>query len=71
MKQVTLYIDAKRTMEIGNDLRNSGWIQGVDFDYAYYKAEYDNFTYDPIQQCRAVFTFYNDSNASYFMLRWG
>jgi len=71
MKQVTLYIDAKRTMEIGNELRNSGWIQGVDFDYAYYKAEYDNFTYDLIQQRRAVFTFYNDSNASYFMLRWG
>ncbi len=62
-------------MEIGYELRKMGWIQGVDFDYAYYKAEYDNFTYslnyDPITERRAVFTFYNDSNASYFMLRWG
>ena len=61
-------------MEIGQELRTSGWIQGVDFDYAYHKPEYDNFTYtnnyEPIQERRAVFTFYNDSNASYFMLRW-
>jgi hypothetical protein len=71
MKQVTLYIDAKRTMEIGHELRSMGWKQGIDFDYAYYKAEFDNFSYDAISRRRAVFTFYNDSNASYFMLRWG
>ena len=71
MQQVTLYISAKRTMEIGSELRNTGWIQGVDFDYAYYRTEYDNFSHDPIQVRRAVFTFYNDSNASYFMLRYG
>ena len=58
-------------MEIGQELRTSGWIQGVDFDYAYYKPEYDKFRYNLIQERRAVFTFYNDSNASYFMLRWG
>ena len=71
MAEVTLYIDAKRTMEIGHELRQMGYIQGVDFDYAYYKSEYDNFSYDPIQERRAVFTFSNDNNASYFMLRWG
>ena len=71
MIQVTLYIDAKRTMEIGYELRSNGWVQGTDFDYAYYKAEYDNFSYEAVIPKRAVFTFYNDSNASYFMLRWG
>lgn len=71
MKHVTLYIDAKRTMEIGYELRSMGWKQGIDFDYAYHKAEYDNFSYDAINRRRAVFTFYNDSNASYFMLRFG
>ena len=75
MADVTLFITAKRTMEIGQELRASGWVQGVDFDYAYYKEEYDNFTYtsnfDPLRSRRAVFTWYNDSNASYFMLRYG
>ena len=58
-------------MEIGHELRTMGYVQGVDFDYAYYKAEYDNFSYNPIVEKHAVFTFYNDSNASYFMLRYG
>jgi len=68
--QVKLYIDAKRTMEIGYELRSMGWKQGVDFDYAYFRTEHDNFSYDPVVRRHAVFTFYNDSNASYFMLRW-
>lgn len=71
MKHVTLYIDAKRTMEIGNELRTMGWKQGVDFDYAYYKAYYDNFSHEAVTPKRAIFVFYTDSNASYFMLRWG
>ena len=59
-------------MEIGQELRSIGWIQGVDFDYAYYRSEYDyNFSYDPIVERHARFTFYNDTNASYFMLRYG
>lgn len=58
-------------MEIGHELRTNGWTQGVDFDYAYYRAVYDNFSYDPIVERHAKFTFYNESNASYFMLRYG
>jgi hypothetical protein len=67
---VILYITAKRTMEIGQELRNMGYVQGVDFDYAYYQEKYDNFSHEPIVKRHARFTFYNDSNASYFALRW-
>jgi len=67
---VILYITAKRTMEIGQELRSMGYIQGVDFDYAYYQEKYDNFSHDPIIKRHARFTFYNDSNASYFALKW-
>jgi len=67
---VVLYITAKRTMEIGQELRSMGYIQGVDFDYAYYQEKYDNFSHDPIVKRHARFTFYNDSNASYFALKW-
>ena len=71
MADVILYITAKRTMEIGQELRSMGYVQGVDFDYAYYQEKYDNFSHDPIVKRHARFTFYNDSNASYFALRWG
>jgi len=67
---VILYITAKRTMEIGQELRTMGYVQGVDFDYAYYQEKYDNFSHDPIVKRHARFTFYNDTNASYFALRW-
>ena len=70
MADVILYITAKRTMEIGQELRTMGYVQGVDFDYAYYQEKYDNFSHDPIVKRHARFTFYNDTNASYFALRW-
>ena len=70
MADVILYITAKRTMEIGQELRSMGYVQGVDFDYAYYQEKYDNFSHDPIVKRHARFTFYNDSNASYFALKW-
>ena len=70
MADVILYITAKRTMEIGQELRTMGYVQGVDFDYAYYQEKYDNFSHDPIVKRHARFTFYNDSNASYFALKW-
>ena len=70
MADVILYITAKRTMEIGQELRTMGYVQGVDFDYAYYQEKYDNFSHDPIVKRHARFTFYNDTNASYFALKW-
>lgn len=57
-------------MEIGHELRSMGWVQGVDFDYAYHKAYFDNLSYEAVTPKRAVFTFYKESYASYFMLRW-
>ena len=70
MQQVTLYINVTRTLEIVFELKEIGRIIGIDFDFAYYKAEWDNFSGDAVTPQKTVFTFYNDTNASYFMLRW-
>ena len=69
MAHVILYIDAATTIGIVIELRKLGWIQGVDFDFAYNQSQWDNMIGEIPKQ--TVFTFYNDSNASYFMLRWG
>ena len=69
MAQVILYIDAATTIGIVIELRKLGWIQGVDFDFAYNQSQWDNMIGEIPKQ--TMFTFYNDSNASYFMLRWG
>jgi hypothetical protein len=68
---VTLYIDVSRTLEIVSELKKLGWMIGKDFDFAYFKPTFDNFSYEAVNRKHTVFTFYNDSNASYFMLRWG
>lgn len=64
-------IDIHKLLSIIEELREMGWKTGVDFDFAYYKPSYDNFSYEAVTQRHVIFTFYNESNASYFMLRWG
>ena len=71
MQQVTLYIDVNKTLEIVHELKTKGWVMGADFDFAHHRPEYDDFGHDFNFPRRTVFTFYNDVNASYFMLRWG
>jgi hypothetical protein len=69
--KVTLYIDVNKTLQIVHELKQMGWVAGIDFDFAYNKAVWDGFSSGLIQEQHCVFIFYNDSNASYFMLRWG
>ena len=64
-------IGVSKVLDIVAELRQLGWVQGVDFDFAYHKELWDNFSSGPVMERHTVFTFYNDSNASYFMLRWG
>jgi hypothetical protein len=74
MLEINLQIDVNRTLEIVGELRKMGWKQSVDFDFACHKPVYDDFSgsnWGPVVQRHTVFTFYNDTNASYFMLRWG
>jgi hypothetical protein len=74
VQQVTLHIDVSKTLEIVHELKKHGWVMGKDFDFAYHKAHYNDFSgsnWEPEELEHSVFTFYDDSNASYFMLRWG
>ena len=74
MKVILEHKGAGEVMEIVKELRNQGCMQGIDFDFAYHKPMYDNFSgsnWEPELEKHTVFTFYNDVNASYFMLRWG
>ena len=71
MQKITLNIDVNKTLEIVHELKTQGWRIGNDFEFAYHKEMWDDFSSEPISEHHTVFTFYNDSNASYFMLRWG
>ena len=62
------YINPARALEIVQELRDMGWVQGTDFDFAFHQSKWDEMIGEIPRH--TVFTFYNDSNASYFMLRW-
>jgi hypothetical protein len=58
-------------MEIVRSLRTSGLVQGVDFDFAYNQAKWDNFSYEAVVKQHTLFTFYVDKHATMFILKYG
>jgi len=69
MKQVVI---AKRSagqiMEIVQELRASGLVQGVDFDFAYYQSRWDEMIGEVPSE--TVFTFYQDKYSTLFALKY-
>ena len=63
-------INANDTMNIVKDLREQGYIQGVDFDFAYRPEFYDNFSGEPLQKKHAEFIFYVEKYATLFLLKY-
>lgn len=63
-------LTVNETMEIVYELRRQGYIQGVDFDFAYYPEVMNNFSGDPLRFKHAVFTFYVEKYATLFALKY-
>lgn len=60
---------AGEILDIVKELRNEGYVQGTDFDFAYRPPEYD-FMNGHTEGKKTTFTFYNDKLATWFVLRW-
>ena len=71
MKTVVISnLDPNQVMDIVRELRQQGMTQGKDFDFAYYKAEWDNFSGDAVTPQHTKFMFYNDQLATWFQLKY-
>lgn len=62
--------NASHVIAIVHEIRDQGYIQGQDFDFAYSPERYDNFSHEPVVRSHAVFTFYEDSLASWFAIKY-
>jgi hypothetical protein len=62
--------NASHVIAIVHEIRGHGYIQGQDFDFAYSPERYDNFSHEPVVRAHAVFTFYDDSLASWFAIKY-
>jgi len=57
-------------MDIVRELRQQGYTQGTDFDFAYNKPKYDDLSHDAVYNRHTVFTFYKEELATWFSLRY-
>lgn len=71
MNQITV-IDwnINRIMDVVHDLRAQGLVQGQDFDFAYYPGEVTTDEFHIATQRRTVFTFYTESMATWFAIKY-
>jgi hypothetical protein len=68
MTEVTIFHEKPMSiMAIVSEMREHGYIQKRDFDFAYYPAVFNSETQTPRH---TVFTFYVDSVASWFALKY-
>ena len=59
-----------KAMEIVRELRSKGYIQGVDFDFEYHKPVFNDWSGDAVYNRYTIFTFYKDSLATWFVLKY-
>lgn len=57
-------------MNIVQELRNRGYVQGKDFDFEYHKPEYNDFSGDAVYNRYTMFKFYKEELASWFTLTY-
>jgi hypothetical protein len=69
MKNIRLEITASMAIDRVNELRDSGYKQGIDFDFSYHPSIQTRFN-GPTQSAYVLFTFYNEKLATFFTLKW-
>lgn len=57
-------------MDIVRELRQRGYIQGTDFDFAYHKPVYHDWSGDAVYNRYTEFIFYKEELATWFTLRY-
>jgi hypothetical protein len=69
MVQIKLYKkDAGKIMDIVKELRSMGWVQSVDFDFAFNQSKWDDMVGEIPKY--TVFTFYTEKYATLFSLKY-
>lgn len=60
-----------KILEVVGEIRNIGYVQGVDFDFTYHPAKMLDFNpYGKYTGKYTTFKFYNDQLATYFHLKY-
>ena len=69
MIKLKLEISAAKAIDRVTELRDAGYVQGIDFDFAYHTSVQDRFN-GPAKPSYVNFHFYKESLATYYGLKW-
>lgn len=64
-------VNPVRIMELVRELRDEGYVQGADFDFAYHQPIWDTFGHEPPTRRYTIFTFYVEKYATLFAIKHG
>lgn len=64
-------LKANEIMEIVRELRESGLVQGTDFDFRYNQTQYDYNGWEVVSPQHTAFIFYKDKYATFFTIKYG
>jgi len=62
--------ESNEIINIVRMLRDSGLVQGVDFDFSFFGAVYDPSTYEIKKPAHTVFKFSKENDATMFILKY-
>jgi hypothetical protein len=62
-------LEPNEIFEIIRELKQMGWVQGKDFDFAFNQSRWDDMIGEIPKQ--TIFTFYTEKYASLFALKYG
>ena len=65
-----LDITVSEIVDLVKDVRLKGYVQGVDFDFAYHPPKFDNFSGEAVDNKCVVFKFYKEELATWFELAY-
>lgn len=65
-----LDISVSEILDIVQDARLKGYVQGVDFDFTYHPPKYDEMNALPVYNRCVVFKFYKEELATWFSLMY-
>ena len=71
MKKIIIEnLDVNNSLFLVNELKQNGFVMGIDFDWSYHKPIYNENTYELVCPKQTIFYFYKDITATWFSLRY-
>jgi len=64
------HVTIDQALKFKQQLKDAGLVMDHDYEWAFYRAEYDNFSYNAVSPRRVEFRFQDAKLATFYQLMW-